>query len=71
VKKQADHIVSEGNGATAHCLNCDKKFTLVLPAPLAVWAAAMKEFCKLHVRCKPPILKGEKCLRGHTTGKPA
>jgi hypothetical protein len=47
------HVVHEDNGATAHCLNCDRKFSLVLPCPLAIWAVAMKEFCKMHRNCKP------------------
>jgi hypothetical protein len=48
-----EHVVAENDGATAHCLNCGKKFTLGLPAPLSVWVVAMKEFCKIHKRCEP------------------
>ena len=47
------HVVCEDGGATAHCLHCDQKFSVRLPAPVSVWAAAMKEFCKIHRACKP------------------
>jgi hypothetical protein len=53
VKRKEDHVVSEDNGATAHCLHCDAKFTLTLPCIVSVWAAAMKEFCRVHAQCTP------------------
>jgi hypothetical protein len=56
-KRPVAHVVHEDEGATAHCLNCDGKFTLVLPCVLSVWCAAMKEFCRVHRNCKKRAAK--------------
>jgi hypothetical protein len=58
MKRKGDHVVCRDNGATALCLHCGKKFTLVLPCVLSVWVAAMREFCRVHRNCKKDAHEG-------------
>lgn len=52
-RQEQDWVVSRDAGATALCLRCGRSATVKLPMPLAMWCAAMKEFCKIHRGCKP------------------
>lgn len=45
-------VVVQNEGRTGKCLRCGAEASVVLPMPVGMWIAAMKEFVKLHKRCK-------------------
>jgi rubredoxin len=51
--KTDDHVKYDFNDQSFKCIHCGDVYKPALPCPLTMMAAMMKEFVKIHRKCKP------------------